>query len=228
LREDPSLFGKEYYDTNYRDYVRQNPDYKLAFYRQLVLDHTHDIAEPRILDMGCAFGRFLADMDPRWRRAGIDISEYAVREAARSIHSVCFAAASCTAIPFRGPFHAIVAFDVIEHVPDLASVAAFVNSELDKNGVFVFVVPVYDGPLGGIVRMLDKDPTHVHKNPREFWLTWARQSFEIVSWTGIFRYLLPVGPYINWPNRRLRHIAPAIAVTVRRSSASRSVRRAAG
>jgi SAM-dependent methyltransferase len=221
VNEDPAQFGKAYYDQNYRNYVRQNPDYKMAFYRQLVLEHTRDLTEPRILDMGCAFGRFLAHMDPQWRRTGIDISEYAVREAARSIESVHFAAASCTAVPFRGPFHAIVAFDVIEHVPDLSSVADFVNSELHGSGVFVFVVPVYDGPLGGIVRKLDRDPTHVHKNPRDFWLAWARHSFDVVSWTGIFRYLLPAGPYINWPNRRLRDIAPAIAVTVRRRSATR-------
>ena len=146
---------------------------------------------------------------------GIDISEYSVGEATRTVGSVNFAVASCTAIPFRGPFHAIVAFDVIEHVPDLQAVAAFVNSELDRRGVFVFVVPVYDGPLGGVVRLLDKDPTHVHKNARQFWLDWARQNFELISWTGIFRYLLPMGPYINWPTRGLRRVSPAIAVAVR-------------
>jgi SAM-dependent methyltransferase len=216
MREDPALFDRAYYESNYKNYVRQNPKYKMAFYRRLVSEHTPGIEQPRILDMGCAFGRFLSHMEPNWRRVGIDISEYAVREATRSAGSVSFAVASCTAIPFRGPFHAIVAFDVIEHVPDLQAVAAFVNSELDRRGVFLFVVPVYDGPLGGVVRLLDKDPTHVHKNPRQFWLDWARQHFELISWTGIFRYLLPMGTYVNWPTRSLRGVAPAIAVAVRR------------
>jgi SAM-dependent methyltransferase len=220
LKEDSSQFDRSYYDQNYRNYDRQNPPYKMAFYRRLVVDHTPDVADPRILDMGCAFGRFLKCMDSRWRRCGIDISEYAVRVAARSVDSVCFAAASCTAVPFRGPFHAIVAFDVIEHVSDLSTVADFVNSELHESGVFLFVVPVYDGPLGPIVRKLDRDPTHVYKEPRQFWLAWARQRFEIVSWTGIFRYLVPGGPYINWPNQSLRAIAPSIAVTARRRSVS--------
>ena len=216
MREDATQFGKEYFDHNYRDYLRQNPEYKMRFYRSLVLEHTHDIAAPKVLDMGCAFGRFLGHMDAKWCRIGIDISEYAVHEAARTVPAGQFVVASCTAVPFRGPFHAIVAFDVIEHVPDLDEVASFVNSELDGRGVFVFVVPVYDGPLGHIVRCMDKDPTHVHKNSREFWLSWARRNFEPVSWTGIFRYLLPRGPYVNWPNRRLRSVAPAIGVTVRR------------
>jgi SAM-dependent methyltransferase len=202
MGEDPSLFDRAYYESNYKHYLRQNPEYKMEFYRGLVSEHTPGIEQPRILDMGCAFGRFLGHMDASWHRVGIDISEYAVREATRSVSFVSFAVASCTAIPFRGPFHAIV--------------AAFVNSELDRRGVFVFVVPVYDGPLGGIVRRLDKDPTHVHKNSRQFWLAWARQHFELTSWTGIFRYLLPQGTYINWPTRTLRGIAPAIAVAVRR------------
>src|SRR5258706_12746060 len=188
----------------------------MEFYRGLVSEHTRGIEQPRILDMGCAFGRFLGHMDPSWRRVGIDVSEYAVREAARSVSSVGFAVASCTAIPFRGPFHAIVAFDVIEHVPDLQPVAAFVNSELDPQGVFVFCVPVFDGPLGGLLGRFDRDPTHVHKNSRQFWLSWARQHFELISWTGIFRYLLLQGTYINWPTRTFRRIDPAIAVTVRR------------
>jgi SAM-dependent methyltransferase len=221
MPEDPSQFDRAYYERYYKNYFRQNPDYKMAFYRELVLAHTRRIEQPRILDMGCAFGRFLAHMDGSWRRVGIDISEYAVREARRSVDSVTLAVASCTAIPFRGPFHAIVAFDVIEHVPDLQSVATFVNLELDGDGVFVFVVPVYDGPFGGIVRLLDKDPTHVHKNSRQFWLDWAGQHFELTSWTGIFRYLLPYGTYINWSNRTLRVIAPAIAVVVRRRASSR-------
>jgi SAM-dependent methyltransferase len=216
VREDPAQFCKEYYEKNYPDYWRQNPDSKMRFYHQLVLEHTHDIAAPRLLDLGCAFGRFLGSMDAKWRRIGIDISEYAVQQAARSVPAVHFAVASCTAVPFRGPFHAIVAFDVIEHVPDLDTVAKFVNSELDGHGVFVFVVPVYDGLLGGPMRRLDKDPTHIHKNSREFWLTWAGRNFEVVSWTGIFRLLLPRGVYVHWPNRRLRSIAPAIGVIVRR------------
>jgi hypothetical protein len=79
----------------------------------------------------------------------------------------------------------------------------------------VFVVPVYDGPLGPVVRMLDGDPTHVHKESRDFWLDWAGERFVIQEWCGVFRYLLPRGPYINWPTQALRRIAPAIAVVVR-------------
>ena len=215
MKENPKDFSSEYFATNYRNYVRQNPPAKMDFYRELVEKHLTAPADPRVLDLGCAFGRFLGFLPERWRRFGIDISEFAVSQASRSSPAVRFAVASASAVPFAGPFDTVVAFDVIEHVPDLEGVAAFINRGLAPDGTFIFVVPVYDGPLGGVVRALDKDPTHVHKQSREFWLEWAGRHFEILEWTGVFRYLLPVGPYINWPVKALRRISPAIAVVVK-------------
>jgi hypothetical protein len=80
----------------------------------------------------------------------------------------------------------------------------------------VFVVPVYDGPLGWLVRRLDKDPTHVHKMPRNFWLEWAARTFEVVEWLGTYRYLTPLGVYVHFASRRLRRWSPAVAVAARR------------
>jgi len=212
---DSSQFGAEYYETNYSNYERQNPARKMRFYRGLVNKHLPRMSHPRVLDLGCAFAKFLGYLDPSWSRLGIDLSEFAIRRAHQALPDVSLAVASCTAVPFKGPFQAVVAFDVIEHVEDLGQVAAFVHSELAPAGVFVFVVPVYDGPLGRVVRHLDRDPTHVHKESRDFWLGWASEQFDVVEWCGVFRYLLPSGPYINWPSRSLRRVSPAIALIVR-------------
>lgn len=221
MSENAGQFTGAYFAVNYRDYRRQNPPYKMKFYRELIERYTPSRLNPRVLDLGCAFGRFLSFMPENWRRFGIDISEYAIRQArqlAGTSSPANFAVASASAVPLRGVFDAIVAFDVIEHVPDLQAIASFVNSELDSTGTFTFVVPVYDGPLGAVVRLLDRDPTHVHKTSRRFWLDWAAEYFEIVAWMGVFRYLLPGGVYIHWPNRVLRSLSPAIVVIVRRRS----------
>src|SRR6185295_6409230 len=212
---DASNFTAEYYEANYRHYERQNPPSKMEFYRGLVSKYLPPAKRPRILDLGCAFAKFLGSLDSNWNRFGIDISEHAIHQAHKQRPGLGLAVGSCTAVPFKGPFQAMVAFDVIEHVDDLEQVAGFVQRELAPGGAFVFVVPVYDGPLGGLVRHLDQDPTHIHKNSRDFWLNWADQKFEIQEWTGVFRYLVPRGPYINWPTQSLRRIAPAIAVVVR-------------
>src|SRR5207247_1900153 len=102
------------------------------------------------------------------------------------------------------------------HIDDLDALAGEITAHLTDRGIFMFVVPVYDGPLGPLVHALDHDPTHIHKKARRFWLDWANRHFEVVDWWGLVRYLLPIGPYIHWPTRAWRSVAPAIAVVARR------------
>jgi hypothetical protein len=94
-----------------------------------------------------------------------------------------------------------------------------VAGALAVGGIFLFVVPVYDGPLGPVVRLLDKDPTHVHQKSRAFWLGWASRRFTVLDWWGLTRYLLPGGLYVNWPSRLARRVSPAIAVVARKGAA---------
>jgi SAM-dependent methyltransferase len=201
-------FEREYFERNYGSYEKQNPPRKMRFYRSLV-------ARPgggRILDVGCAFGTFLGSLGTEWERFGSDVSEFAIESAKRSVAGASFRVASATDPPFPGPFDVITAFDVIEHVPDLDRVASAVTSLLAPGGRFVFVVPVYDGPTGVVVRLLDRDPTHVHKRSRRFWLAWAERHFGVVAWQGVVRYLFPGGHYLHAPTTALRSVAPAIAV----------------
>lgn len=83
---------------------------------------------------------------------------------------------------------------------------------LKPGGLFLFVVPVYDGVTGKIVNRLDRDPTHIHKRGRDFWLQWASEGLEILDWHGIFRYLVAGRWYAHLPTRRLRRQASAILV----------------
>lgn len=210
-------FDRSYYERNYRSYELQNPPRKLAFYRALVERAAAGKARPRILEIGCAFGHFLATLDPRWRRCGMDASRYAVGRARRRAPEAAFAVADAGGeIPFAGGFDVIVAFDVLEHLADLARVREALLPRLAPGGRLVFVVPVYDGPTGPLVRLLDRDPTHVHKRSRAFWLDWAGRDLRIVEWWGVYRYLLPGGRYLHRPTRALRGVAPAVAVVAAR------------
>lgn len=209
-------FEREYFDRNYPDYVRQNPPRKLDFYRRLIAPAAKGKNRPRLLELGCAFGRFLEAVGPDWDRYGLDVSRYAIAQARERVPEATFAVASGAEIPFDETFDCIAAFDVIEHIPDLEQVAREVAAHLRPGGYWVFVVPVYDGPTGPVIRLLDKDPTHVHKQPREFWLDWVQQRFELVNWQGMYRYLLPGGYYAHWRTRWLRRFTPAIAVVARR------------
>jgi SAM-dependent methyltransferase len=210
-------FGQEYFEGIYRHYDAQNPSYKLAFYQRLVSRWVPNCAQPRILDIGCAFGKFLASLDSHWVKSGVDISEYAIEIAQKNNPMADLVATDGMAIPLKGPFEVVVSFDVLEHIPNLETVASYVHENLTPEGIFVFVVPVYDGPLGWLVNLLDPDPTHIHKKGRKFWVSWAARHFKVEDWSGIFRYLLPHGPYVNWPTRWFRNQAPAIAIVARRA-----------
>ena len=216
MQSQAGRFDAQYYKDNYRNYAAQNPPSKMAFYRSLVERHVQGKNAARILDLGCAFGVFLKSLGDEWQRFGVDVSEFAIGRASKAVLQGRFAVASCTAVPFRARFDAVVAFDVIEHVEDFDRVAPSVQALLADDGIFVFVVPVYDGPFGPLVHLLDHDPTHVQKKARKFWLSWTRRHFELVEWTGVFRYLLPGGPYLHWPTQMLRRVAPAIAVVARK------------
>jgi len=209
-------FERDYFEKTYRNYARQNPRRKLRFYRGLVERAAPKSRVPRILDVGCAFGAFLSELDPAWKRFGIDVSEFATDRAAERLPGATFARAGIEEIPFAGPFDIITAFDVIEHVPSLDEVESSIKAKLAADGHFIFVVPVYDGVTGPIVHLLDRDPTHVHKRSREFWLQWAAKRFHIVEWMGVCRYLLPGGYYIHLPTRALRRFTPAILVVARK------------
>lgn len=209
-------YDEAYYTANYRDYERQSPPRKMQHYRDAVRRYLPPAETVRILDLGCAFGNFLGALDPQWEAYGADVSEYAVRWARAQLPRATFAVIHERAVPFDLQFQAITAFDVVEHVHQLDAWAEDISDHLVAGGIFFFVVPVYDGPLGPLVMALDKDPTHINKHPRAFWIDWARQHFELREWWGAFRYLLPGGLYVHWPTRALRAIAPAIAVMARR------------
>ncbi|MBM4042515.1 MAG: class I SAM-dependent methyltransferase, partial [Planctomycetes bacterium] len=174
----------------------------------------------RIHDLGCGFGDFLATLDPSWEICGSDVSEFAIAQAVRRHPRGAFKVASATdRAVFPGPFGVVTAFDVLEHVVDLDAVAASVNEQLAPGGAFLFVVPVYDGLSGPIIRALDRDPTHVHKWPRRRWLDWAAAHFQVVEWLGAVRYLFPLLGYFHVTTRLFRRHTPAILVACRKRRA---------
>jgi len=130
----PPAFEREYYDTYYRDYDRQNPPRKMSHYRQTVERHLPAGSETRILDIGCAFGAFLGALDTRWQLYGMDVSEYAISQARTRLPRAHLDVVHDGVIPFHEPFDVITAWDVIEHIPELDMVAAQVTAHLTAHG----------------------------------------------------------------------------------------------
>ncbi|MGA7096661.1 MAG: class I SAM-dependent methyltransferase [Acidimicrobiia bacterium] len=209
------ISGSDYFGDNYRDYERQNPPRKLDHYLD-VIEASIDVERGELLDLGCGLGAFLgraAERLPDWKLSGTDINLSAVDMTRARVPraDVRLAGADASSHP-PGSFDVITAWDVIEHVQDLDQVASSVLDMLRPGGIFVFVVPVYDGPLGKLVRLMDKDPTHLHKLDRSSWVDWASTTFEVRRWHGIFRYLVGGRWYAHFPTKSLRRESSAILV----------------
>jgi len=208
--------GLEYYQKNYPNYARQNPDRKMSFYRELVRQCTQGTPQKaKLLDLGCAFGRFLTYVGNEFETYGQEPNSAALDIASQLLAAERLRCHPLPEIAFEEKFDAIVAFEFFEHFQDIEGVRKSLLQSLTPQGHVVFVVPVYDGITGPIVHLLDKDPTHVHKRSRWFWLDWIGKDFQVVNWCGIYRYLL-LGHYIHVPTRLLRRFTPAIAVVAQR------------
>ena len=93
--------------------------------------------------------------------------------------------------------------------------ASHVRSLLRPGGLFVFVVPTYDGPLGPIVHLLDRDPTHIHRTNRKFWLDWAARHFDVQEWTRHLSNAAAVRSLHSLACQAVALSGPAVLVAVR-------------
>ncbi len=207
----PNLnYDPAYYDQVYGNYEKQNPPYKYAHY----LGQIRRYRQPplSLLDVGCAGGRFLNYARRHLELTsvcGVDVNEAAV-ERAKALMPDALLKAGPEALAEMPTVDVITAFDVLEHIPELDDALESIEAKLAPEGLLVAVVPVYDGPLGPVVHLLDKDPTHIHKMGRRFWVEKLGARFKLLHWHGIIRYLCPGSHYLHWPTKVGRSIAPAI------------------
>lgn len=205
-------FGKGYFQECYGDYFRQNPPSKLKGYLDLLRSY---LGGGRLLDIGCSYGTFLEQASAYFSCTGMDVDPEVVAEAAKRVPLASFVVGKLPDIPFKG-MDAVTLLDVVEHVPDVERTMEAVWGALRPGGIVLMVVPVYDGPLGCLVGKLDKDPTHIHRLSRRFWLELTSRHFELLEWRGSFRKLFFGRFYLHIGTKLLRGIAPAVMMVLRR------------
>lgn len=181
--------AEAYYLDNYPDYAAQNPAHKLAFYRRLLRRHVEPGA--RLFELGVGLGLFMEAVRFEYRCAGCDINVFGVEQTRKRTGIERLHVGSVETLSGEPAPDVVVAWDVLEHLPELDGALRTIHTHLAAGGHLMGVVPVYDGPLGWLVDRLDKDPTHVTKEARRFWLRKLTEAgFEVREWGGILRKLV--------------------------------------
>ncbi len=103
-------------------------------------------SRPTVLDIGCAYGPFLAAArDSGWEAVGTDICEEAVAYVREELKipavRAAFPSLEDSSLPVKGPFDAVTLWFVIEHFEDLEPVLRRVGRLLVPGGVLAFSTP---------------------------------------------------------------------------------------
>ncbi len=120
----------------------------------IIKDFLQPVNGARVLDIGCAKGRFTEFLQRRGAvTIGIDTAEKLVCAAAEHHRKGAFLTGSGTSLPFaENSIDAVIAFEVLEHIPDIDTALEEIARVLKKNGkVLVFDKNTYslDCPYGG-------------------------------------------------------------------------------
>lgn len=218
----PDAFGEDYFARTYGgtagSYEARTTPNKWRSMVAFIRRHAPSFNDA--LDVGCADGSFLAHATaafPQARFSGTDVSEYALERARQRLPKVTFQHSTAERLPFESAaFDLVTAFDVLEHLPSLEAGVSELHRLARPGGVVIVTVPVYDGPLGWLVHLLDKDPTHLHKQARAWWLEGPlRNRFELLDWDGAWRYYFR--RYWHFRGKPLRGAAPAIVTAWRKT-----------
>ncbi|HLF91187.1 MAG TPA: class I SAM-dependent methyltransferase, partial [Anaerolineales bacterium] len=158
------------YDENYfahgcgREYKRDA--HWLNFFDAIAARIAASIHPKTMLDAGCAMGFLVEQMRTRGVEAwGVDISEYAIRNAHESIQDYVWVGSVTD--PFPRKYDLIVTIEVLEHLPKEASEQALINLCQHTDDIIFSSTP------------LDyKESTHFNVQPVEYWAElFAQQGF---------------------------------------------------
>jgi len=202
-------FEKDYFDMAYGgEYERRNPYGKIVFYLREIRKMK---PSGSLLDIGCAYGLFLAHARKYYHTTGCDISAHAIAEARRRLPDEDIFQADIETLSIDKTFDVITCFDILEHVEKLDKAFEKTRMLLKDGGILVLTVPVYDTFVGWIVGVLDRDETHIWKQSRNFWLEKLHtHGFKLIENIGLWRYYLVNRFYLFFGGKIWKNFSPAL------------------
>lgn len=175
------LRGKETGKSLYENY-RWMPELTIPMVRSII-EHLGIDSNDTILDFGCARGYVVrAFQEMGYNAYGYDTSKWAIENADQKIfHHLT----RLHKIAFRQPYDWVIAKDVLEHVDSLCGVIDCLMDNAYK-GVFAVVPLSHDGKQYDVPEY-ERDITHIHRRPLQWWVG----HFHRPGWSVEGRYRLP-------------------------------------
>lgn len=177
--EDYFLRGKESGKSLYTNY-QWLPELTIPMVRAIAA-HCGIQKQDRILDFGCARGYVVrAFREEGYDAWGIDISEWAIRNADDGIKPYLNWCANGPCLVAK-EFDWVIAKDVLEHVEAIDETVDTLKVTASK-GIFA-VVPLAHGREYDVPEY-EKDVTHIHRRPLQWWVSHFHQA----GWSVEARY----------------------------------------
>ena len=185
------------YDRNYFESSLYRPRVRSQRNRRRLREVRRWIRGGRLLEIGCATGEFLALATNHFEVKGVDVSQHALDRVPSELETkVEQLDAEHSALP-AGPFDAVVAFNVLEHMKAPQVAARKVHQVLRPGGVLVGSVPHNAGLVGRIYTLLSNlaDATHQSTlSPRRWRKVFKSAGFAMVRFLGE----VPFTPHFGW------------------------------
>jgi SAM-dependent methyltransferase len=119
----------------------------------------------KLLELGCAYGFFLAEAARFFEVTGIELAQDAVDHARRTGLNVLRGAADEENLRQIGRVDVIVLFDVIEHLPEPHKTLALCRQHLNPNGIIVITT----GDFGSLVAKVTGARWRLMTPPQHLW-----------------------------------------------------------
>jgi len=131
------IYSRDYFQgkarDGYADYLGSENVLRREFRHSLIHLRRY-VQKGRLLENGCAYGFFLMEAARYYHSIGIDISQDAIDFARSRGLDAYQGIVDADFLRRTGPFEAVVMLDVIEHLPDPASVLAAVSGAMTPGG----------------------------------------------------------------------------------------------
>jgi SAM-dependent methyltransferase len=194
-----SLFYSHYYPENYYDEFQGGRLIggtlafleKFSFQRKLRLILRHKPLGNRVLEIGCAQGKFLNNLPPTFKKFGVEINENGRRYIQEHYPEITVYQDDIESENFEDcstKYDIILMWHVLEHIKDPSAFLQRLSSLLNKNGVFIFEVPNRNSLGFRLTRKkwfhLDT-PRHLfHYNQRSLKQLLNQQGLKVIEYSG--------------------------------------------